>query len=501
MVRKIVIVILLWVSGVIAIQRTRAPYIDEPTYAIPAYHFVTERSWGNPELEPTAQIYHGNYAPLTGIERRSYWEMPLYYVVEAGWFFLVGWGLAQLRALSLLAGIAALCLWFALLRLWTADRAAAMVSVILIAFAWPFLSACALGRPDMLGLLLGLLGLYLHERYFGSAPVLSCGASALCIFAALLCHPNAGLIWGVVFLVRYVGCFRQWTVRQFAAFAIAALVAAAGLAYWASFDPAAFRAQLLANAGYRLRSPMASALLEWKRYAVTYGFYDGTAYVISFQSLKAYSLIPLFAVVPMLWRSPSGRDRAVACRCLLLAASSAIVLALADATKFPQYGLHCTPWFAAAAGIASVAYYRNAGRALRLAAVYVGLALLAVIGAAWRNPYRNVYKPAVAALQDLDRGKELVFAPQEFIFGYKGPILYDIRLGFLSGKRPTAMAVRLEDLALISASAGPSDSLREWRLKEHLQSTLQRCRVVFHNQIYAVYDCSTPGKGPPAVKL
>jgi 4-amino-4-deoxy-L-arabinose transferase-like glycosyltransferase len=74
---------------------------------------------GTPVREPTPG--------LPGLERRTYWVMPLHLVVLAGWFKIVGVGLWQMRLLAILWGAIGLGAVWSLL--WRLTRNAQVVSV------------------------------------------------------------------------------------------------------------------------------------------------------------------------------------------------------------------------------------------------------------------------------------------------------------------------------------------------------------------------------------
>jgi hypothetical protein len=89
-------------------------------------------------------------------------------------------------------------------------------------------------------------------------------------------------------------------------------------------------------------------------------------------------------------------------------------------------------------------------------------------------------------LAQLAGPEELVFAPAEFIYEYRGKFLHDVRYGHKTGKTAAAIAVRkseFEDNMTYSRRNSPP-------LYEHLQGLFQgRCRETYSNATYAVYRC------------
>ena len=95
-----------WLSIVLGAILTRMPYVDEGYYTLSPYSRVARGDWGAHEIEPSAFIYASIDMPLTRIDRRAYWVMPLESCLQAAWYRIVGWGLVQQRLLSVAAAIA-----------------------------------------------------------------------------------------------------------------------------------------------------------------------------------------------------------------------------------------------------------------------------------------------------------------------------------------------------------------------------------------------------------
>ena len=90
-----------------------------------------------------------------------------------------------------------------------------------------------------------------------------------------------------------------------------------------------------------------------------------------------------------------------------------------------------------------------------------------------------------------------VFAPPEFRFAYRGPFVFDARLGFRSGRSVSALAASKEDIRDVlgwSLQGNPG-------LHAHIQSMLNRvCALRYENEKYAVYACGAvapPSSGSP----
>src|SRR2546421_1826374 len=83
----------------------RRPGCDEGWFADPALTLATKGYMGTPVLEPANSWKNGRN--LNGIDRYTYWILPLNLVVQAGWYRIAGFSLFAMRFLSILWGLAA----------------------------------------------------------------------------------------------------------------------------------------------------------------------------------------------------------------------------------------------------------------------------------------------------------------------------------------------------------------------------------------------------------
>src|SRR5690242_18954097 len=72
-----VALIVCWLAIVVALAVRRMPYIDDGLYTLAPHSRMTSGHWGSPEIEPSRYIYPGRDWPLTRIDKRTYWIMPL----------------------------------------------------------------------------------------------------------------------------------------------------------------------------------------------------------------------------------------------------------------------------------------------------------------------------------------------------------------------------------------------------------------------------------------
>src|SRR3954447_24600703 len=132
-------------SGAFAL--TKRPWCDEAWFASPAYNLLNRGSMGTSILDP-----HGfAYAPdLKAIDRFTFWVMPAYFVTQAAWYKIVGFGLFSMRSLSIAWSIIALLSWFAIMRWITGNRNLALLAVLLLGTEQQFIRTAGFGRMDMM---------------------------------------------------------------------------------------------------------------------------------------------------------------------------------------------------------------------------------------------------------------------------------------------------------------------------------------------------------------
>lgn len=183
---------LVYLTAAFAVASRKAPWNDEGWFADPAYTLLTKGYMGSPIVHPRGTWLPGE---LTGIHTYTYWQVPGYSLLQVAWYWLFGFGLMQMRAISMIAGLVTIWAWAYLVWYITQNRRAAWLTAALLAIDVTFLYSAGDGRPDMTTVALGSLGLVafvcLRERSLSRALLV---ANA-CVGAAMYCHPN-----GMVFL-------------------------------------------------------------------------------------------------------------------------------------------------------------------------------------------------------------------------------------------------------------------------------------------------------------
>lgn len=474
----------IWIGLVVAVAVSRAPYEDEAYYSFPAHSFLVHGDWGTREIESSAYLYPNIAAPLTRLDRRTYKVFPLSLFIQAGWYRVAGWGLLQLRLISVIFGVIGILSWFWLIFSLSANFRLALIATLLIAFDWQYISEAASGRMDMMAHTFGVLALAVYEynRTHSGGPSRGCVLASTFLCCAAMVHPIAGIVCGVVFGVRYLLDREAWGWARLACLAAPIILTAGLFAIWISYDPRAFFDQLAVDGGFRIPS-LFGLPHEIGRYLAMYGLRPVSGHFS--EAIKTYSALTYLCGCLLLLRKSRERQPQGLALCIALALGAIAALAT-ERTKWPVYGIYAWPWFAVLASYGFATVWADRKLVVRaLLSVYLLTATAMAGTTLLKNTYRQTYIPAVSALARLGQQDNLVFAPPEFYFSYTGPILFDVRLGFLSGKRPNAIAVTKQTLSGTVEYAARGNH----QLKTYLDGLIRRCPMSFENAFYAVYDC------------
>src|SRR4030095_2681913 len=87
---------------------TEIPITDEGYFANPAFNLFTKGSFGTTILETFG-------TPFKGMERHTYWIMPLQPLTPSIWYRAFGFGVFSTRSLSIVWGLVAIVSWFIIL--------------------------------------------------------------------------------------------------------------------------------------------------------------------------------------------------------------------------------------------------------------------------------------------------------------------------------------------------------------------------------------------------
>ncbi len=425
---------------------TKSPWSDEAWFANAAVNLATKGQLTTTVLETKGTSLHG-------LDQYTYWVMPLHLLVQAFWYKIAGFSLLNMRLISVAFGLLALWAWFVVLKKLIGNQEIALLSIVILACDYFFLMGASFGRMDMMSMALGAsaLAVYLmlREKNLGWA-VLS---SQSLIVASGLTHPNGGLVFlaGWFFLAIYFDRKRA-KLKYILPLAIPYLV---GAALWGSYilqAPDLFWSQFVTNASMGGRmSGFASPLAAFKneivlRYMQSYGLADHSVGHSGPIRLKALILVAYLIGICGILFTRSLRQNSGCRVLLLLTALFFLVLTIVDGQKLSFYLIHIVPLYGAllAVFIHWCCTTRRFPRSIIAVALF-GFLALQLGGVAYRAKqdfYHTSYLPAVNFIQNNYDNQDLIMgsAVLGFSLGFDR-VTDDVRLGFLSGKRPKLIVV------------------------------------------------------------
>src|SRR5215208_8209767 len=176
---------------------TEIPGTDEGFFANPAFNLLTKGTFSTTVLETFA-------TPFKGMDRHTYWIMPLQPLTLSIWYRVFGFGVFSTRTLSILWGLVALASWFIIVRSLFKRTSVSLLVTALLSCDYIFIVCASSGRMDMMSAALGFAGfatyLLLRERSLPWAVLLS---QSLIVMSGLT-HPMGLLpFFGLIILSLY----------------------------------------------------------------------------------------------------------------------------------------------------------------------------------------------------------------------------------------------------------------------------------------------------------
>ncbi len=441
-----VLIVLLYLSLGLTNVVTRAPWCDEAWFGNPAYNLAYKGFMGTTVLDPASSTWKS--VKLTGIDRHTYWVMPLNLVTNAAGFRVFGFSIFSMRLLSLVWGLLALGAWGAILWKLTGQPVLTLGSLGLIAVDYHFLMQASDGRMDVMTVALGWSGvaayLMLRERRFGLAVIVSHGLTAMACFT----HPNGALLVLILLVTTLYFDRRRIRIKTVAIAAIPYLAGAAGWGLYIARSPADFLAQLLGNASGRgpgITTPIAALQLE-----ISYRYMDNFGLAAWSSRAGRLNAIPLgifLAGVAVCLLVREIRHHPGYRLAIVWTAITVMFLTWFEGLKTVFYLIYLTPLYSMLLAVAARWMWRRRPRLrVGLAAVmlvFVALQAARTPVAASRNPRRTTYDPVVQYLRARFNRQTFIMGSASLIFGL-GPdwrILDDFHLGYNNGKRADVVVI------------------------------------------------------------
>jgi hypothetical protein len=492
----VTIILMAWTALALSLAASNAPWSNEAWCAIPAVNLATQGYMGT-----TVLVSKGIW--LEGIERHTYWMMPLDLLVQAGWYKVVGFSLFRQRLLSVLFGVVGLLSWFVIVLRLSGKFSSALIACLAIGFERNFLNAAANGRMDMMGAALGAASiaafLQIRRRSRRAALVTSNALAAAAIFT----HP-CGVLFAaalVVTILYTLGSEEQQRL-SFADVAISCVPYLIGAGLWGLYiaqAPADFRSQFFGNvsgfAGEYLPRARFSGITEpWKalwmelklRYLLPFGF--GDLKTVKGAGLATWFALCASAAFGALLSKKLRSERGV--RILAVSGLTVfLVMALFEGMKFQQYLVYSLPFLTALAAMAAGELWERHSMRIPLCAALTFAIGIQIAGAVQRvagNPLRTEFLPVARWVQGNLAPGDSVIGPAElgYVLGFGGSLADDVRLGFYTHEKPRIIVTSSWYRAWAENSAG-----REPAAFDHIRNTLDNdyWRVLGQGE-YIVYE-------------
>lgn len=490
----LVVVLAVFLLLSIGLAFTRLPDADEGHRASEAYTLVHHGHMGLSLVDPV-----GTW--LTGVNRLSYWVMPLYSFLLAGLFRLGAESLWCMRVWSVALGALALAAYTVFFGIVFRRAATTVLFAALLGINYDFINFATLARADVLCIAFGALGLatyaWMRERSLPGA----LGSGHLFGAAACMTHPYGGL-----YVLALAGLALAWDRSRISwrLWLLAALPYGVALFLWGLYiaqAPDLFVAQFFGNirAG---RLPHQHSILHsitsefTERY---FGYFSGLGgrlpRVMSVKILITLSYLGSAAYVLTFGRRRPGAKITGA-----LVIGFGLALMFLENLKWYIYLLHILPLFVAALAL-TVSDLRE--RFPRRRAWLYGMvgAMLAfnvalVISRIRLNEYRKTFEPVAQYVMEVRRPGDLVYGDGGFAFhlGFDGALIDDFRLGYYSRRRAQIIIVngRYQDWVNIMKS-------EDRAVYDYMRTLLQSsCAPSFTRGQYTVYACKVGPALSPA---
>lgn len=422
---------------------TEIPITDEGYFANPAFNLFTKGSFGTTILETFG-------TPFKGMERHTYWIMPLQPLTLSIWYRVFGFGVFSTRSLSIFFGLIALASWFIIVWSLFKRTSLALLVVALLSVDYIFIVGAASARMDMMSAALGFAGfaayLWLRERSLIWALL----ASQSLIVMSGLTHPMGLLpFFGLLCLSIYFDRKRIGFKHVLIALTPYVIFGAAWLSYVLQ-DPSSFVSQFFGNAMMGsedstssrfvgLFSPFTGLKLELtQRYVGNFGF--GPRDTAATRSKILFLVLYVAGVLGSL----TVREIRRTANYRILIGMTLIYfvgLTLIDSQKKFYYLIHIVPFYLTMSALfISWCWTRPNlfGKAAALALSAIGLVEIA--GLAYRmrrDNYRNSFQPAATFIkQNVPAQSSIVTNPGvAFGLGYPENVFNDPVFGYRTQKR------------------------------------------------------------------
>jgi 4-amino-4-deoxy-L-arabinose transferase-like glycosyltransferase len=429
-------IVLAFLAVTTTVILTRCPWWDEGILTHPSYNLCKYGKLVSTILAPT---WNPRVPQFEGIDKYTYWTLPLYLVTLAGWWKIVGISIFTARYYSVFWGIVLMGALYSIVRRLTGSRGTGLLAAALAATDYTIILSASTARPDIMSAGLGYAGLAaylaLRERNLRLAALAGAAGAAASVFT----HPVGLMQSGGLLLVALLLDWRRISWREILCAAVPYLAIGGGWGLYILQDPAMFQKQFFAHTAYRtgaLSHPLVALTSDFMgRYVHSFTGPGAEKYKILILIFYAAALLAALVIAPI--------RRSVAGRVLLsLAFLYYCELALFDSAWFPHYFVHVFPtWIALLAVVAAWLHQKKGVPKALIGSALALLALFQISGhvlQARKNRYATDYAPTIAFLRSHAMHGELIMGGSELYYGLGEGYRFvdDPRLGKVTGERP-----------------------------------------------------------------
>lgn len=474
----ILVIFLLLASATIF---TKQPYVDEGWFYSPAYNLVEHGHMGTTIKETEGY-------PWTDMDRYTYWQPPVHFLMQAGWYILFGKGLFSMRFLSAFFGLICLISIFSIVRKLTGNYWMALLAMFLASIDANFIDAASDGRMDMMsaGFAFAAFAFYLNDREKNIGRAMFVGH--LLVVLSGLTHPNGILaLFGMVALNIYIDR-RNVNIRHVLLAVLPYVLGGLGWGIYILQDPSAFWDQFSVNLLGKLGSWNVFESLKSEitgRYLRAYGWSEGSSL---FSRFRVFILGVYFAgVVGSFFIPRKGSAQKINILQILFIVYF-LVMTILIGYKWSRYIIYILPIYASLTSIAGNYLINNVRNTKYI--IYFVLIIICVmqlgtdIRRVQEDSYHNIYLPVIAKINEhpasrwFDHSQPFVFGGAELAFelGFDGQVIEDPMLGYYSGKVPDIIVLEPHYHGWFAT------------LSEELPEVYEYTREVLSNEYTSVYQ-------------
>jgi 4-amino-4-deoxy-L-arabinose transferase-like glycosyltransferase len=475
------IALLTFVALCIGISLTKRPWSDEGWFAATGYNLFFHHSMGNPVLEPRGF--------LEGINQYTYWTAPLYYPLQAIWYWIWGFSLFSMRSLSTFFGLMFLMSWFSITKQLMKDPSVALLTLVFLAFDYLVVMDSSFGRMDIICAAFGAASIAVYFRQREQKLAQAIFISQLLVVLSGMTH-FLGLLYFVALNVLIFQKDRSHIrAKHIFIGLIPYLVFGVAWGVYILQAPALFLTQFFGNATQSNRmggfsNPLVALYSEILfRYLPAYGLGQHPVHSPVTVYLKSVTLLA-FVIGALMCFCIGEIRRAKGMKTLIWGwAIFFLMLSILDGQKLSYYLVNVIPFYTIFLSTSFIWLWRR-HEALKplLALGTVLLLCLPVSGLLLKmsaNDYRNTFLPAADFIRRHTGEDTRVCASAEMAFqlGFEGSVIDDHWLGYNRDRQPDFYV--LEE---VYEEALEGKRLQKPEVYEYVMSNLQEHYTLVYDQ-------------------